>query len=78
MMFPRHAFPALAFVLTVLPAVVECGRQQYDVRKIIEAFKDPREDLTILCAHRGLRWNGTAENSRDRCVVAMSSNRVAY
>jgi glycerophosphoryl diester phosphodiesterase len=21
--------------------------------------------LTILCAHRGLRWNGTSENSRD-------------
>ncbi|KAF2440406.1 PLC-like phosphodiesterase [Karstenula rhodostoma CBS 690.94] len=41
------------------------ARQPYDVRKIIEAFKKPHDDLTILCAHRGLRWNGTAENSVD-------------
>ena len=31
------------------------ARQDYDVRKIIEAFRQPREDLTMLCAHRGLR-----------------------
>jgi hypothetical protein len=31
------------------------ARQQYDVRKIIEAFKKPHDDLIILCAHRGLR-----------------------
>ncbi|KAK1225990.1 hypothetical protein PQX77_000677 [Marasmius sp. AFHP31] len=41
------------------------ARQPYDVRKIINAFKNPHNDLTILCAHRGLKWNGTTENSRD-------------
>lgn len=31
------------------------ARQPYDVKKIIEAFRNPHEDLKILCAHRGLR-----------------------
>jgi hypothetical protein len=31
------------------------ARQDYDVRKIIDAFRRPQTDLTILCAHRGLR-----------------------
>lgn len=33
----------------------DAARQAYDVRKIIEAFRHPRDDLTMLCAHRGLR-----------------------
>ncbi|PNS20956.1 hypothetical protein CAC42_2887 [Sphaceloma murrayae] len=41
------------------------GRQPYDVRKIIDAFRQPHDDLVMLCAYRGLRWNGTAENPRD-------------
>jgi hypothetical protein len=41
------------------------AKQSYDVRKIIQTFKEPHEDLTLLCAHKGLRWNGTAENSKD-------------
>ncbi|KAK1594240.1 PLC-like phosphodiesterase [Colletotrichum navitas] len=45
--------------------VVYAARQPYDVRKIIDAFRHRHDDLTILCAHRGLRWNGTTENSRD-------------
>jgi hypothetical protein len=51
--------------LSILPFVALAARQPYDVRKIIQAFREPHEDLTILCAHRGLRWNGTSENSRD-------------
>ncbi|KAK1060094.1 hypothetical protein LTR74_012113 [Friedmanniomyces endolithicus] len=44
---------------------VQAARQPYDVHKIVDAFRHPYDDLKILCAHRGLRWNGTAENSRD-------------
>jgi len=51
--------------LSFYPFTALSARQPYDVRKIIQAFREPREDLTILCAHRGLRWNGTSENSRD-------------
>ena len=47
------------------PFVALAARQPYDVRKIVQALKEPHDDLTILCAHRGLRWNGTAENSRE-------------
>jgi hypothetical protein len=45
--------------------VALAARQPYDVRKIVQALKEPHDDLTLLCAHRGLRWNGTAENSRE-------------
>ena len=31
------------------------ARQPYDVRKIIDAFRNHHDDLKILCAHRGLR-----------------------
>jgi hypothetical protein len=55
--------PILA--LALLPLAALAARQPYDVRKIIQAFREPHDDLTVLCAHRGLRWNGTAENSRD-------------
>ncbi|KAL1611946.1 hypothetical protein SLS60_000169 [Paraconiothyrium brasiliense] len=55
---------ALALLGLHIGAAV-AARQPYDVRKIIEAFRNPHDDLTILCAHRGLRWNGTAENSVD-------------
>ncbi|KAK1993241.1 PLC-like phosphodiesterase [Colletotrichum falcatum] len=55
------AFALLNFQLSI----VQAARQPYDVRKIINAFRRPPDDLTILCAHRGLRWNGTTENSRD-------------
>lgn len=48
-----------------LPFIALAAKQPYDVRKIIQAFREPHDDLTILCAHRGLKWNGTAENSRD-------------
>jgi hypothetical protein len=51
--------------LLIFPFTAFAARQPYDVRKIIQAFREPHEDLTILCAHRGLRWNGTSENSRD-------------
>lgn len=51
--------------LSSLPLATLAARQPYDVRKIIQAFREPHDDLTLLCAHRGLRWNGTAENSRD-------------
>jgi glycerophosphoryl diester phosphodiesterase len=51
--------------VSILPFTALAARQPYDVRKIIQAFREPHEDLTILCAHRGLRWNGTSENSRD-------------
>ncbi|TKA73468.1 hypothetical protein B0A55_05956 [Friedmanniomyces simplex] len=44
---------------------VQAARQPYDVHKIIDAFRNPHDDLKLLCAHRGLRWNGTSENSRD-------------
>ncbi|KAK2063610.1 hypothetical protein LY76DRAFT_612862 [Colletotrichum caudatum] len=55
---------ALALLNSQL-SVVYAARQPYDVRKIIDAFRHPHDELTILCAHRGLRWNGTTENSRD-------------
>jgi glycerophosphoryl diester phosphodiesterase len=51
--------------LSIFTFTALAARQPYDVRKIIQAFREPHEDLTILCAHRGLRWNGTSENSRD-------------
>jgi hypothetical protein len=41
--------------LCALSIVAHGARQDYDVRKIIDAFRDPHADLTILCAHRGLR-----------------------
>ncbi|KAH8890365.1 hypothetical protein GQ53DRAFT_650688 [Thozetella sp. PMI_491] len=49
----------------IFAALAGAARQPYDVRKIIDAFREPTDDLVMLCAHRGLRWNGTAENSRD-------------
>jgi len=54
-------------ILTVLllPLVATAAGQPYDVKKIVQAFREPSDDLKILCAHRGLRWNGTAENSRE-------------
>lgn len=51
--------------LATLASSALAAHQPYDVRKIIKAFREPHDDLTLLCAHRGLRWNGTAENSRD-------------
>ncbi|KAF4552540.1 Hypothetical protein D9617_9g023280 [Elsinoe fawcettii] len=72
-----------------LPSPTYSGRQPYDVRKIIDAFRHPHDDLVILCAHRGLRsvhtlfsdgssiskrWNGTAENSRDSYFRASHSS----
>jgi hypothetical protein len=55
----------LIVALSILPLTALAARQPYDVRKIIQAFREPHGDLKILCAHRGLRWNGTSENSRD-------------
>lgn len=55
----------LTISLGILPLCAIAAKQPYDVRKIIQAFREPHDDLTILCAHRGLKWNGTAENSRD-------------
>ncbi|GAB7325573.1 hypothetical protein MBLNU13_g09570t1 [Cladosporium sp. NU13] len=55
-----HILPLLFF-----PLVAFAARQPYDVRKIVQALKQPHDDLTLLCAHRRLRWNGTAENSRE-------------
>ena len=46
---------AAAVGLSGLVDNVDAARQPYDVRKIIDAFRVPRDDLTILCAHRGLR-----------------------
>ncbi|KAM0702488.1 hypothetical protein Q7P35_009916 [Cladosporium inversicolor] len=63
-----HRFSKMAYRILALlffPLVALAARQPYDVRKIIQAFKEPHSDLTLLCAHRGLRWNGTAENSRE-------------
>jgi hypothetical protein len=54
----------------LLPLGSLATTQAYDVRTIIQALKQPHDDLTILCAHRGLRWNGTAENSRDAYLRA--------
>ncbi|ETN42698.1 uncharacterized protein HMPREF1541_01856 [Cyphellophora europaea CBS 101466] len=55
----------LAVLISSLAPLVLAAQQPYDVHKIIDAFRRPHEDLTILCAHRGLRWNGTADNSYD-------------
>ncbi|KAI8307647.1 hypothetical protein K4K61_003400 [Colletotrichum sp. SAR11_59] len=62
------SFSKLAAVLCTLSfqlPEVFAARQPYDVRKIIDAFRHSHDDLTILCAHRRLKWNGTTENSRD-------------
>ncbi|KAF5516315.1 hypothetical protein CGCS363_v000901 [Colletotrichum siamense] len=56
---------AVLCTLTFQLPKIFAARQSYDVRKIIDAFRHPHDDLTILCAHRGLKWNGTTENSRD-------------
>lgn len=45
---------SLALALGLVP-IAQAAQQLYDVRKIIEAFRSPHDDLTILCAHRGLR-----------------------
>jgi len=47
--------PKFAAALLALSTLAHSARQDYDVHKIIEAFRRPRSDLTILCAHRGLR-----------------------
>lgn len=57
------AYRTLALLFLLLVALA--ARQPYDVRKIVQALKEPHDDLTLLCAHRGLRWNGTTENSRE-------------
>jgi glycerophosphoryl diester phosphodiesterase len=59
----KMAYRILALLFFSLVALA--ARQPYDVRKIVQALKEPHDDLTLLCAHRGLRWNGTAENSRE-------------
>lgn len=47
---------SLGFLVSILSvSVVRAARQPYDVRRIIQAFREPHDDLTILCAHRGLR-----------------------
>lgn len=46
----------VAVTLSGLVGLVGAARQPYDVKKIINAFRNPPDDLTILCAHRGLRW----------------------
>lgn len=33
------------------------ARQPYDAHKIIDAFRQPHDDLTMICAHRGQRYD---------------------
>lgn len=49
--------PFLAAVLLPILSIspTYAARQPYDVRKIIKAFRQPHDDLVILCGHRGLR-----------------------
>jgi glycerophosphoryl diester phosphodiesterase len=54
----------------LLPLGALATTQAFDVRKIIQALRQPHDDLTILCSHRGLRRNGIAENSRDAYLRA--------
>lgn len=42
-------------LLLSFDSFAHAARQPYDVRKIIDAFRWPHDDLVILCAHRGLR-----------------------
>lgn len=63
-MFPQILRLSCLIVAAIAP-ITNAARQPFDVRKIIDAFRYPHDDLIILCAHRGLRWNGTAENSHD-------------
>lgn len=49
-----NCFVSLGLVSLHVGAAL-AARQPYDVRKIIKAFREPHDDLTILCAHRGLR-----------------------
>ncbi|EGP88574.1 uncharacterized protein MYCGRDRAFT_40275 [Zymoseptoria tritici IPO323] len=56
---------ALSLILSHVLSAAIAARLPYDVHKIIDAFRHPHDDLIILCAHRGSRWNGTTENSRD-------------
>jgi len=67
---PNMAYRILTVLL--LPLVATAVRQLYDVKKIVQAFKETNDDLKILCAHRGLRWNGTAENSREAMSKVLS------
>jgi glycerophosphoryl diester phosphodiesterase len=60
----------IKLVPLLLPLGALATSQAFDVRKIIQALRQPHDDLTILCAHRGLRWNGTAENSREAYLRA--------
>jgi len=43
-------------LLPVQVVYVQAAHQPYDVRKIIDAFRNPVDDLKLLCAHRGLRY----------------------
>jgi hypothetical protein len=45
----------LLLIAYLLSGLTNAARQPYDVRKIIQAFQEPHDDLVILCAHRGLR-----------------------
>jgi hypothetical protein len=60
---PKMAYRTLALLFFPLAALA--AKQPYDVRKIMQALKEPHDDLTLLCAHRGLIWNGTTENSKE-------------
>ena len=51
----RLAIQPLLGATALWATLTLAARQPYDVRKIIEAFRQPHDDLTILCAHRGLR-----------------------
>ena len=71
--------------LLLLPvASVLAARQPYDVRKIIDAFKNPHDDLTILCAHRGLKSVGpmriknSTDESTSRWNGTAENSRDAY
>lgn len=38
------------------------SKHSYDVRNIVQMISDPPKDATFIAAHRGLRWNGAADN----------------
>jgi glycerophosphoryl diester phosphodiesterase len=36
--------------------------KQYDVRHIVQEIRNPKDDMFMIAAHRGLRWSGAPDN----------------
>ena len=64
---------AEGFLLDVGQPQKSTMRQNYNISKIVDAFRNPKslgKDLRLVSCHRGLRWEGTPENSKSSAIRA--------